>query len=212
MSEVAEHKGAGESRSWRVRGMDCPSCVAKIERAVSRVAGVQEVSINLMAETLTARVGSDGHAATIVRIVESLGYKLLPRPAPAAVPRQEHQPGCGHDHDRAQAEEPGRDHSAGKNLRAHGDDDEESSVPWWRSGKAKLVWLLGSLVVTAWLGSRLFAAEAHWIFVAATLVAIFPFPRSVRGCSRRRHSSAPSRGKTSPSSGRIPGTASSRPT
>ena len=55
MAEAVEHEGAGETRTWRVTGMDCASCVAKVEKAVSRLPGVQDIQVNLMAETLTAR-------------------------------------------------------------------------------------------------------------------------------------------------------------
>ena len=50
-------------------------------------------------------------------------------------------------------------------------------MAWWRTGKARLVWLLGALVAVAYGASLLFPAEAYWIFVAATLVAVFPFGR-----------------------------------
>ena len=84
MSEVVERKSAGESRSWRVRGMDCPSCVGKVEKAASRVPGVQGVSVNLMAETLTARLGANADPAAVVRAVEALGYQASPQTPPAS--------------------------------------------------------------------------------------------------------------------------------
>ena len=198
MSEVAERDRSGESRSWRVRGMDCPSCVAKLEKAVSRVPGVEEVSVNLMAEALTARLGPGANPASIVRAVESLGYKASPqtRPAPAALLDHDHGPGCthGHDHahhhaapddahDHADTGHPGHDH-AGGHVHAHGEEDEEPGVPWWRTGKARLVWLLGGLVVAAWVGSRLFAAETYWIFLAASLIAVVPFGRRAVALAR----------------------------
>ncbi len=62
--------------------------------------------------------------------------------------------------------------------------EERAGLSWWRTGKARLVWLLGSLVVLAYLGSRLFTAEAYWIFVAATLVAVFPFGRRALAMAR----------------------------
>ncbi|UPG72442.1 cation transporter [Roseomonas gilardii subsp. gilardii] len=32
---------SGDQLSWRVEGMDCPSCAAKVEKAVSRLPGVE---------------------------------------------------------------------------------------------------------------------------------------------------------------------------
>lgn len=163
VSEVAERDCAGESRSWRIRGMDCPSCVANLEEAVSRVPGVAEVSVNLMAESLTARLDAGVDPAAVVRAVESLGYKASPqtRPEPAALLARAREAGCAHD-----------------------EEDGEPDVPWWRTGKAKLVWLLGGLFVAAWIGSRLFATETYWIFLAASLIAVVPFGRRAVALAR----------------------------
>ena len=186
MSEETEREDTGESRSWRVRGMDCPSCVARIEKAVSRVAEVRGVSVNLIAETLTARLGPDGDPAAIVRAVESLGYKASPqtRPVPAESRPHEHRANCRHDHGHAHAGKAGHDDGTGDHFHGHDEEDEEPGLPWWRTGKAKLVWLLGGLVGAAFLGSRLFPAEAYWIFVAATLGAVFPVGRRAVALAR----------------------------
>ena len=179
MSELVEREDAGETRSWRISGMDCPSCVAKIEKAVSRVAGVREVSVNLMAETLTARLGPGGDPATVARTVAGLGYAVVPGTLPApAVSRT-------HDHDHDHAHDHGHNHAeAGGHVHAHGDEDDEADTSWWRAGKATLVWLLAGLVAAAWLGASLFPAEAHWIFVAATLLAVLPFGRRAVALAR----------------------------
>lgn len=55
-----EHTDAGQLVRLRVEGMDCGSCVAKVEAAASRLPGVRDVSANLMAETLTAQLAPDG--------------------------------------------------------------------------------------------------------------------------------------------------------
>ncbi len=60
-------------------------------------------------------------------------------------------------------------------MQADGEADERTGVPWFRTGKARLVTLLSALVVTAWLLSHLFPREAYWIYPAATLAAVFPF-------------------------------------
>ncbi len=179
MSELVEREDAGETRSWRISGMDCPSCVTKIEKAVSRVAGVREVSVNLMAETLTARLGPGGDPATVARTVAGLGYAVVPGTLPApAVSRT-------HDHDHDHAHDHGHNHAeAGGHVHAHGDEDDEADTSWWRAGKATLVWLLAGLVAAAWLGASLFPAEAHWIFVAATLLAVLPFGRRAVALAR----------------------------
>ncbi|MFC7693947.1 cation transporter [Paeniroseomonas aquatica] len=46
--------------AWRVEGMDCASCVAKVEGALQRLPGVSDIAVNLMAERLTLRLAPGG--------------------------------------------------------------------------------------------------------------------------------------------------------
>ena len=50
----------GEVLTWRVEGMDCGSCVAKVRTAVERLPGVSGIEVNLVAERLTLRRSADG--------------------------------------------------------------------------------------------------------------------------------------------------------
>ncbi len=173
MPDGAEHAGVGGIRTWRVSGMDCASCVAKVERAVSRLPGVQDIQVNLIAETLTARLGTDGDLEVVARTVGALGYQATLRPGAgeSAASRVHDHP--NHDH-------AGHDHA----VLTHGGEDDEPGVPWWRTGKARLVWLLGALVAVAYGGSLLIPAATYWVFVTATLVAVFPFGRRALALAR----------------------------
>jgi len=157
---------AGETEVWRVGGMDCASCAAKVERAVSRLPGVGDIQVNLMAETLTARLAAGGDPAAVVDAVGALGYTATLRPGPDAPP----QARASHDH-------------SGHGHGPHGHDDEPG-VPWWRTGKARLAWRLAALVVAAYIGSLLVPAAGGWVFAAATLVAVFPFARRAWALAR----------------------------
>jgi Cd2+/Zn2+-exporting ATPase len=181
---MAEREQA-ETLTWRVGGMDCPSCVAKIEKAVGRLAGVEAVSVNLMAESLTARLAADSNPATVVRTVAALGYTAVPGAAAPAARGHAHD--HSHDHAHGHSHEHGHAHShdhAHAHAHAHGAAEEAEGVAWWRAGKARLVWLLAALVGAAYAGSLLFAAEAYWIFVAATLIAVYPFGRRAVALAR----------------------------
>ncbi|MHA8049434.1 cation transporter, partial [Roseomonas mucosa] len=77
-----------ERLSWRVQGMDCPSCAAKVEKAVARLPGVHSPRLNFTAERLSLALAKGIQAEALAAQVESslaaLGYqarRLPPRPA-----------------------------------------------------------------------------------------------------------------------------------
>lgn len=45
---------------YRVQGMDCASCVGKIETAVKRIVGIESVKVGLQSETLTVEMTDPG--------------------------------------------------------------------------------------------------------------------------------------------------------
>lgn len=62
---------------YRVKGMDCASCAAKIDTAVRRVPGVEDVPVSGTAGTMTIRhVNDEAIAPAIAKRVTGLGYKL----------------------------------------------------------------------------------------------------------------------------------------
>lgn len=62
---------------YHVTGMDCPSCVAKIEGTARKVSGVEEVRVSLTSQLMTLRVRDlDQNLPEVERAVTALGYKL----------------------------------------------------------------------------------------------------------------------------------------
>ena len=64
-----------------VSGMTCASCVARVEKALMRVPGVETVQVNLANEQ--ARVSGVGSAVELTRLVEAVrkaGYDAAPKP------------------------------------------------------------------------------------------------------------------------------------
>lgn len=63
--------------SLPVEGMTCASCVARVEKAVSKVDGIKNVSVNLATEKVSFEM-ENGHTdlTDIVNTVEEAGYKL----------------------------------------------------------------------------------------------------------------------------------------
>ena len=147
--------------AWRVEGMDCASCVAKVTTAVERLPGVSGVEVNLVGERLSLDLAAGGAEPDVVaRQVRALGYGVH-RLDPASGATW-----AGPGHGAGAAEPP------------------DAARPWWASAKARLVWRLGALVAAAWFAAHLAPAASHWLYLAATLVALAPFGRRALALAR----------------------------
>lgn len=70
---------------YRVTGMDCPSCAAKIEKAVRAVPGVEAVKVSIASQLMTLRADDPGaRLPEVERAVAGLGYQLDRMGAPRA--------------------------------------------------------------------------------------------------------------------------------
>ena len=67
---------APETVRYRVTGMDCPSCAAKIEKATRGVGGVEDVKVSIASQIMTLRLYNDERLPEIERTVTGLGYQL----------------------------------------------------------------------------------------------------------------------------------------
>ncbi|HET7730389.1 MAG TPA: heavy metal translocating P-type ATPase [Usitatibacter sp.] len=80
---------ATTSLELQVEGMTCASCVARVEKALKKVPGVVDATVNLATETATIRASSPVAEAAIAA-VRKAGYEASPRaatrpdPGPAA--------------------------------------------------------------------------------------------------------------------------------
>ncbi|MFZ6765269.1 heavy metal translocating P-type ATPase [Pseudoroseomonas sp. WGS1072] len=189
--------------AWHVEGMDCASCVAKVETAMKRLPGVSDVAVNLMAERLTLRLEpGQTDAAAIQRSLSALGYMARPLPvnerqagAASSPPSHHHDHGAcsghnpadhGHDQHPAATSHEGHSHGgAFGHSHADHEDPADAAKPWYATGKARLVWLLGALVLGAYALSLVVADRwAYPLFLAATAVAIIPFGRRAFALAR----------------------------
>jgi Cd2+/Zn2+-exporting ATPase len=172
--------------------MDCASCATKIDTAVRRIPGVEDVSISVTAGTMTVRHGNGSDLSALEKKVTGLGYTVHPLAAKGAKPTHAHEndiddhPGCGQaDHDHAGHDLAGHDHSAhGKHARAaakvealHPHDDAPPTGPWWQSNKARMAIASGVALVVAYVGSRFAPAIEPYIFIAAMLIGLVPIAR-----------------------------------
>ncbi|OYZ73357.1 MAG: hypothetical protein B7Y03_14990, partial [Polaromonas sp. 24-62-144] len=56
-----------------VEGMTCASCVARVEKSLSGVAGVTEASVNFATEQASVKAGSNVSMETLAAAVEKAG-------------------------------------------------------------------------------------------------------------------------------------------
>ncbi|TAX57464.1 cadmium-translocating P-type ATPase [Rhizobium leguminosarum] len=191
---------------YRVGGMDCASCATKIDTAVRRVAGVADVSVSVMAGTMTVRHDGSSDLKAIEKKVTGLGYSVAPlagnaAPAHAHSSQHRHDHGhdhrdhAGHDHDHAVHDHEGRDHAGHKHDHVshdhdHSHDDGEKEIeglhghdhapmagPWWQSRKGRLTILSGAALVAAYAVGHLVPAIASYAFIVAMLIGLVPIAR-----------------------------------
>jgi Cu+-exporting ATPase len=69
---------SADQTEWRfpVEGMTCASCVARVEKALSGIAGVLDVSVNFATEQASVKAGRDVSMETLQRAVEKAGYAV----------------------------------------------------------------------------------------------------------------------------------------
>ncbi len=89
-SADAPSTSSGGDALLPIEGMTCASCVRRVEKALAKVPGVQEASVNLATEK--ARVVFDSTVTDLAQLrtaVEHAGYRVGSLPAPAAAPGAE---------------------------------------------------------------------------------------------------------------------------
>lgn len=142
---------------YQVSGMDCASCAAKIDTAVRRIDGVDDVTVSVTNQSMTVIHGEANPSAAIIRQVSRLGYGVatVDVDLPGATGK-----------DKA-----GADHSS------HLHADNEQGQPWWRSKRALLTIASGLALLVAYALGKLVPEAEYWAFLAALLVGLVPIAR-----------------------------------
>lgn len=164
-----------EQSRFRIEGMDCASCAMKIDRAVRRLDGIDDVSVSVASGTLTVRHEQADHIPDAVqKQVKSLGYG-----ASILSPHDDHHSSetanccSGHDHDHDHETVPSKPAVSG----LHGHDHGPSAGPWWSTAKARLtLYSLIALILAYGVGHMLPSYQA-WIFTTALLVGLVPIAK-----------------------------------
>ncbi len=176
--------GETVEKRYRVGGMDCASCAAKIDSAVRRIPGVEDVSISVTAGTMTVRHDGSSDLVAIEKKVMSLGYSVsqVTGRMPADTQPTDHS---HHDHDHSNHDHAGHNHAGHEHVAERVPDALEGlhgheapmAGPWWHSKKGRLTILAGAALVIAYVIGHLVPAIAPYAFIMAVLVGLVPIAR-----------------------------------
>jgi len=176
--------GETVEKRYRVGGMDCASCAAKIDTAVRRIPGVEDVSISVTAGTMTVRHDGSSDLVAIEKKVTSLGYSVSQVTGRMPVDTQpaDHS---HHDHDHSNHDHAGHNHAGHEHVAERVPDALEGlhgheapmAGPWWHSKKGRLTILAGAALVIAYVIGHLVPAIAPYAFIMAVLVGLVPIAR-----------------------------------
>ncbi len=167
--------GTTTLREWRVTGMDCGSCAAKVRGAVEGLPGVADVDVALMSERLRLTLDTrETSPERVEKAVRGIGFGIAPKGAKAERP-----PGgfiLPEDAVIGGAQE----------APAQNDVREEALEPaWYQTAKGRLVLGSGALLAIAWASRLVLPAEmSHWAFVLATLLGLIPVARRAFAMAR----------------------------
>jgi Cd2+/Zn2+-exporting ATPase len=160
---------AATQTRFRVEGMDCAGCATKIDTAVRRLPGVEDVMVSVTAGTMAVRHTAESDLDALQKRVAGLGYGIAPftsaaKPAGALTHNQSHDDVHRRSHDDA--------HEG-----THGHDHAPASGPWWQSRKGLLTIASGVALVVAYGIGKVSPFIAPWAFIAAMLIGLVPIGR-----------------------------------
>lgn len=134
----------------KVQGMDCAGCAVKIENALRRMSGVEQVDVSVPRGTVTVTHDQPNTAEMKSRIT-GLGYSVTGL-------------------DQEQGERAGDDQS---DSRDHGSRGQR----WWETSKAKLTISSGTALAVAFVLGKGIPAVEPWAFLLAMMVGLVPIAR-----------------------------------
>ena len=173
-------KSALKTQQLQVGGMDCPSCEMKIETALQKLAGVTEVSVDVLTERMTISYDPQqvDEKAIAARVI-SLGYTIVTTKPKSSVQNNndynrstDHSPNDGHAHSHSYA---GHSHEAdnqnddGHNHN-HGDGEFDLKREGLGVGAVVVLFVLGSIFEET-LHSTPFSIAEYAVFIPAYLLS-----------------------------------------
>ncbi|WP_417618382.1 heavy metal translocating P-type ATPase [Oceanisphaera sp.] len=84
--------GLGSAHSWRIAGMDCPSCAGKIETALRRLPGVLSAEVRFATERLQVRLSPDTLPERVEEAITAIGFTARNEQSPSSVASEAPRP------------------------------------------------------------------------------------------------------------------------
>lgn len=164
---------------YRVEGMDCAGCATKIDSAVRRMHGVEDVSVSVTAGTMTVRHTAESNLAAIEKKVTGLGYLVAQLQSEAGQNAKQAGHGANEGHDHAGHDQAGtaKDNHDDDMEDLHGHDHTPPSGPWWNSAKGRLTIASGAALAAAFAAHTIWPATGLWVFIGAMLIGLMPIAR-----------------------------------
>jgi len=133
---------------YHIEGMDCASCVGKIETALARMPDVSDIQLNFTTEKLTLTLAPNGSTqfSDVEKTIKRLGFGISAMTNQATASNSSRQ-------------------------------SVIAQQRWWQSRKGKQVVGVGILMGVAYALSLLFPDYGMWAFAVAVIVGVFPFVR-----------------------------------
>lgn len=157
------HSQPDTTLCYLVNGMDCASCVKKVEQAVSRLAGVDAVKVSFNRQTLELQLDeTKTQRSTLENSLRSLGYSpTLQTAAPADAPTTD-----------TEIKANTTQHSPAKPL------------PWYQTRQGQRLVNNGVLLLIAYLFSFVEPRYATCGYIIATLFGVWPLAKKALASAR----------------------------
>lgn len=154
IAETSERASA--TLRYRVNGMDCPSCAAKIETAVRRFAGAENIRVNYGRQVLAFNLDEQVTSRDAVENgIRKLGFGVVPAEAPQVL-------------------------GGGGSVAAA----EQSRRHWWTEAKVRLAAIIGALMVAGFGSALVFPGLGGWSYLPAALFGLVVFGRKAVAAAR----------------------------
>lgn len=167
-ADAPQLRASERTLRFKVEGMDCSACASKIEAAVRRLPGVNEIAVSVSNGTATVVPGRPLAPDDVIRQIIALGYNATLLAAEKG--------GTGNSSSIKQPD------SADLHLDIA---LAESGKPWWQSPRGILTISCGAALVLAFLIGKLVPTVERWAFIAALAVGLVPIAR--RAIAAARH-------------------------